>query len=78
MESEEYLQANLKIISGLYEYFNANKITPDMALSAMIYMIPAIVQTTYQKPRELLVAISQDLLNLSQEIGKTVSEVKED
>lgn len=78
MENEEYLQANMKIISGLYEYFQVNKITPDMALSAMIYMIPAIVQITYKKPRELLVAISQDLLNLSQAIGKDSSEVKED
>lgn len=78
MENEEFFDANMKIISGLYEYFQVNKITPDMALSAMVYLIPAIVQTTYKKPRELLCAISQDLLNLSQVVPKDMPEVKED
>ena len=75
MENKEKI---LKVISGMNEYFNLNQISPDVAMTAMIYMIPAIIQTQFQKPRELLVAVSQDFLNLSQAIAKDVPEVKED
>lgn len=74
MENEEEI---MKVVKILYEAFQINGIKPGDAVSAMVYMIASVVQLQYKNPRELICAISQDLLNLSQVIGKSVSEVKE-
>jgi hypothetical protein len=66
----------MKVVIVIYNIFQEHKIDPDVALSAMIYMIGATVQQLAKKPREMLCCIAQDFLNLSQAVPKDKSQTE--
>jgi hypothetical protein len=76
--SDENQEELMKVVIVIYNVFQEHKIDPDVALSAMIYMIGATVQQLAKKPREMLCCIAQDFLNLSQAVEKDKTQPKED
>jgi hypothetical protein len=74
--SDEDQEELMKVAIKLYNVFHEDKITPDVALTAMIYMIGATIQQLAKKPREMLCCIAQDFLNLSQAVEKNKTQTE--